>query len=221
MARRIPQTITQQEFDRLLRQPSRRAPTGVRNAAILAVMWDAGLRVSEVCALAPADVKDGTIRVRRGKGGSDRANLGVPTGTWALLERWRGVRPSSRWFFCTLGGNQLSPRYVQAMTSRYSRKAGVFLTGDENERRPVHPHALRHSYATRLVEAGVPIHDVQRALGHRSLGTTQVYLHVNDAKLAARLREALEVSGNGDDAETAALRRIVREELELIVGAKR
>jgi site-specific recombinase XerD len=73
---------------------------------------------------------------------------------------------------------------------------------------------LRHSYATRLIQAGVPIHDVQRALGHESLSTTQRYLHVNDAQLAQRLRTAL------DAEQDSALRRLVRQELEhLMRGA--
>src|SRR5687767_13564509 len=99
-------------------------------------MYDCGLRVSEVCNLAPGDIiRTGsnaqTLRVRRGKGDKDRSNLGVPAATWALLDGWRAVRPSSRYFFSTLDGNRLSERYVHAMVTRYARKAGVFkLTSD-------------------------------------------------------------------------------------------
>lgn len=222
MAKRLPQTITAAEYERLLKMASRRAPTGIRNAAAMAAMWDCGLRVSEVCNLAPQDVvrtgpQAPALRVRRGKGGRDRANLGVPAATWALMERWAAIRPSSRYLFCTLSGNQLQPRYLQAMLGRYSRRAGVYLVGADNRQRPVHPHALRHSYATRLVEAGVPLSDVAAALGHQHLSTTQVYLHVNNAKLASRLRSALEDAGA--DTEAAAVRRIIRDELEAIISA--
>lgn len=220
MGARLPQVITAAEYERLLARPSRRAPTGIRNAAVLAVMWDAGLRVSELCDLAPGDViRSGSnaqsLRVRRGKGGKDRANLGVPAATWALLERWAAVRPSSKFFFSTLGGNRLSPRYLEAMVSRYAARAGVFKLDDRNGQRPINPHMLRHSYATRLIEAGVPIHDVQAALGHASLQTTARYLHVNNARLAARLRAALGPSAadGGDE----GVRRLVREELEALL----
>lgn len=218
MNRRLPQVIDRDDFDRLLAQPSRSAPTGVRNAAILAAMYDAGLRVSEVCDLAPQDViRTGSnahsLRVRRGKGGKDRSNLGLPTGAWACLERWAAIRPSSRYFFSTLAGNRLEERYVRAMVARYSRRAGVSKPTPDGPK-PINPHMLRHSYATRLIDAGVPIHDVQRALGHASLQTTQRYLHVNDAKLAERLRSALDVTAADD-----GLRRIVREELEALVHA--
>jgi integrase/recombinase XerD len=220
VAARLPKVITAAEYERLLAQASRRASTGIRNAAVLAVMWDAGLRVSEVCGLAPGDVaRTGssaqTLRVRRGKGGKDRANLGVPAATWALVERWASVRPTCRYFFCTLAGNQLQARYVQAMVARYARRARVYKLGDDNQPAPINPHMLRHSYATRLIEAGVPIHDVQRALGHASLATTQRYLHVNDARLAERLRAALDADGGDTGAE--AVRRLVREELEALL----
>ena len=219
---RLPQIITTIEYERLLAQPSPKAPTGIRNAAVLAVMWDAGLRVSEVCDLAPGDViRTGsnahTLRVRRGKGGKDRANLGVPAATWALVERWAAVRPTSRYFFCTLAGNRVSPRYIEAMLARYARRAAVYKLDAANRERPINPHMLRHSYATRLIEAGVPIHDVKRALGHRSLSTTERYLHVNNARLAARLRAALDGAGGGTEAE--AVRRLVREELEALLEA--
>ena len=215
MSRRLPQTISDEEFDRLLDQPSRRAPTGVRNAAILAVMWNAGLRVSEVCDLAPQDriAKDQTLRVRRGKGGRDRYNLLVPRATWALLDAWAAIRPSSRYFFSTLDGNRLSERYIRAMLARYSQRAGVYKPTPDGPK-PINPHMLRHSYASRLIAKDVPVNYVQRVLGHSSLRTTEKYLHVADAALTDRLRAALDTDDDGAGEEQAALRRIVREELE-------
>lgn len=111
-------------------------------------MYFAGLRVSEVCNLSPRDLnsKTMTLRVRQGKGGKDRSNLGVPTETWAVFERWAAIRPESRFFFCTLGGKRLSERYLHAMVGRYAAKAGVLKptsTGDV----PINPHVLRHSFA--------------------------------------------------------------------------
>jgi site-specific recombinase XerD len=213
--KRLPQVIDREDFERVLAQPSRRAPTGIRNAAMLAAMWDAGLRVAEVCDLAPEDVvgRSQELRVRRGKGGKDRYNLGVPRSSWALLDAWAQLRPSSRFFFCTLAGNRVEERYVRAMVARYAARAAVLKPTPEGPR-PINPHMLRHSYATRLIQAGVPIHDVQRALGHESLSTTQRYLHVNDAQLAQRLRSALDADPD------SVLRRLVRQELEhLMRGA--
>jgi integrase/recombinase XerC len=179
-------------------------------------MYFAGLRVSEVCKLSPRDLnhKAMTVRVRQGKGGKDRSNLGVPTETWAVFERWAGVRPDSRFFFCTLGGKRLSERYLHAMVGRYAAKAGVLKptsTGDV----PINPHVLRHSFATRLIEAGVPIHDVQRALGHSSLATTQRYLHVNDDKLADKLRQALSAPEAEPDVESLVQRIVTQRLAEL------
>jgi integrase/recombinase XerC len=83
--------------------------------------------------------------------------------------------------------------------------------------KPIHPHVVRHSYATRLLERGVPIHDVRVALGHSSLATTHVYLHVDDSKLANRLRDA--PSQKAEDSEVEQLvRRLLREELAALRG---
>jgi hypothetical protein len=90
------------------------------------------------------------------------------------------------------------------MVGRYARKARV-PKPTKNGDKPINPHVLRHSYATRLIERGVPIHDVQAALGHSSLATTQRYLHVNDEKLADRLRDAL--SEESEDSEVEQLLR--------------
>jgi len=204
--KKLPQTISADEWQRLAAQPSKRAPTGVRNLAVLHAMYFAGLRISEVCDLSPRDrnAKTCSLRVRDGKGGRDRANLAVPAETWAVFERWAEQRPSSRYFFPTLDGNRMSERYVQQMVGRYARRAGVLKPTRDGER-PINPHMLRHSYATLLIEAGVPIHDVAAALGHSSLTTTQRYLHVSDDRLAEKLRDAL-----SDDAEASDVKRMVR-----------
>jgi site-specific recombinase XerD len=173
-------------------------------------MYFAGLRVSEVCSLSPRDLnkREMTLRVRLGKGKRDRSNLGVPTETWAVFERWAAIRPSSRYFFSTLDGNRLSERYLHQMVARYATKAEVFKLAAENRQVPINPHVLRHSYATRLIEAGVPIHDVARALGHASIATTQVYLHVNDTKLAEKLRAALSESDGQSELERIVARML-------------
>lgn len=188
----LPPTISAAEFDRILAKCSRTAPTGVRNAAAFDVMFSCGLRIAEACALAPDDIADSAegpeLTVRNGKGGKGRKNLYVPARTFHLIERWRAVRPSSPCLFCTLDGGQLSPRYLRAALARKSERAGVFLQGDDGPK-PVNPHALRHSYASRLVE-DVPLNIVQQALGHSNVATTSVYLHANDRRMREALRDA-------------------------------
>lgn len=210
---KLPAIITPQDWQNLAAVPSRRSPTGVRNLALLHALYFAGLRVSEATNLSPRDMNAGsmTLRVRNGKGGKDRANLGVPTETWAVFERWARIRPDSRYFFSTLKGSELSRRYVHQMVVRYATRAGVMKATPDGDK-PIHPHVLRHSYATRLIEAGVPVHDVQRALGHASLATTQVYLHVNDEKLADKLRGALSEYGQESEVERL-VRRVIAEQL--------
>ena len=96
------------------------------------------------------------------------------------------------------------------MVGRYGVRAGVLKATKDGDR-PINPHMLRHSYATRLINAGVPVHAVQRALGHSHLATTSVYLHVSDDELADQLREALSQTTEED-----TLRRLTREELQAL-----
>jgi site-specific recombinase XerD len=217
--KRLPQVIEREQWERLAGQPSRRAPTGIRNLAILHAMYCAGLRVSEVCALSPRDLnkREMTLRHRLGKGRRDRNNLGVPVETWAVFERWAAIRPSSRYFFSTLEGKRLSERYLHQMVARYASKAGVFKLTSDNRQAPINPHVLRHSYATRLIERGVPIHDVARALGHASIATTQIYLHVNDTQLAEKLRRALSDS-QGEYELERVVSRMLDEKLKALRG---
>jgi site-specific recombinase XerD len=161
------------EVERLMRQCSRRASTGVRNRALVAVLWRCGLRLGEALALQPKDFDPdaGTLVVQRGKGGKRRV-VGVDAGTAALVTRWLEVRRrrgiGGRTLFCSLRGRPMDQSYVRHLLPRLARKAGV-------ERR-VHAHALRHAFAVDLARSGAPIFVVRDALGHSSVATTQVYL---------------------------------------------
>jgi site-specific recombinase XerD len=182
--------LTTAEIERLIRQCSRRAPTGVRNRALIAVCWRCGLRIGEALALAVKDFDpdSGTLVVQRGKGGKRRV-LGVDSGTVALVSRWlelRGKRriPSRGPLFCTLAGGPLDQSYIRHLLPRLARKAVI-------ERR-VHAHGLRHAFAVDMVRSGAPLYVVRDALGHASIATTQVYLSrvgAHEAVDAMRNRE--------------------------------
>jgi site-specific recombinase XerD len=155
------------EIELLMKQCSRRAPTGVRNRALIAVLWRCGLRVGEARALAVKDLDpdSGTLVVQRGKGGKRRV-VGVDSGTIALIGRWLelrrklGLPAGGGPLFCSLAGKPLDLSYVRHLLPRLARKAGI-------ERR-VHAHGLRHAFAVDLVRSGAPLYVV--------VATTNVYL---------------------------------------------
>ena len=166
--------LTVAEIELLMRQCSRRAPTGVRNRALLAVLWRCGLRIGEALALAPKDLDPdaGTLVVQRGKGGKRRV-VGVDAGTVALVGRWLEVRrrrgiPGGAPLFCTLAGRPVGQPYIRHMLPRLARRAGI-------DKR-THAHGLRHAFAVDMIRSGAPLYTVRDALGHASVGTTQIYL---------------------------------------------
>jgi site-specific recombinase XerD len=177
------------QVENLMRRCSARAPTGVRNRALIAILWRCGLRLGEALALAPKDLdpEAGTLVVQRGKGGKRRV-VGVDAGTAALVGRWLEVRRrrgiGGGPLFCTLRGRPMDQSYVRHLLPRLARRAGV-------ERR-VHAHGLRHAFAVELVRSGAPLYVVRDALGHSSVATTQVYLSrvgAHEAVDAMRARE--------------------------------
>jgi integrase/recombinase XerD len=181
--------LTSAEVERLISACSRRAPTGIRNAALLAVLWRCGLRAGEVVALAAKDVEldEGRLVVQNGKGGRRRV-VGIDAGTRALIEQWLGRRRKlgipGRVLFCTLSGGSLQTSYLRHLMPRLARKAGI-------ERR-CHPHALRHRFAVDLVSEGASLTTVRDLLGHSSAATTSVYLSrigASEAVEFARQRE--------------------------------
>jgi site-specific recombinase XerD len=172
--RRPPEVLSESEVIALIRACSTRAPTGVRNRALIAVLWRSGLRISEALALELRDVdlQAGTLRVRHGKGDRSRT-VGVDEQTAAMLARWidrrRALRPGARApVFCTLQGAQIDSSYVRRLLPRLARKAGIT--------RRVHAHGLRHTYASELAREHTPINVIRDALGHSTLAVTDRYL---------------------------------------------
>ena len=164
------------EVRALLSACSKRAITGVRNKALLALMWRTGIRISEALDLLPHDVdfEQGTVRVRIGKGLKSRTTVVNDTDCLPLLQDWLERRRSldgidgQAPLFCTLQSGHVDTSYIRHLMPRLARRAGITQRA--------HAHALRHTHAADLAIAGVPVPAIQRQLGHASLATTSDYL---------------------------------------------
>jgi integrase/recombinase XerC len=171
----------------LLKACSRRAPTGRRNAALIALLYRCGLRISEALALMPKDVDlaEGSVNVVHGKGDKSRL-VGLEADTVVWLERWLTTRaklhvPRPAPVFCTLKGGPIETAYVRAMLPRLARRAGI-------EKR-VHAHGLRHAFAKGLSRENVPLPLISKALGHSSSAVTARYLdHVDPREVIETMR---------------------------------
>lgn len=166
--------LSAEEVKALLRACSGRAPTGIRNRAMIALGWRGGLRLGEVLALYPKDLdrEAGTVNILRGKGGKQRT-IGLDPAAFALVERWLDKRSElglngRQRLVCTLKGEPVLQSYVRALMGRLGRKAAI-------EKR-VHFHGLRHAHARELASEHTPINVIQQQLGHSNLATTHVYL---------------------------------------------
>jgi site-specific recombinase XerD len=180
------ETLTRAEAEALLRQCSQASATGIRNRALLTLLWRCGLRISEALALKPSDIDPGagTVRVLLGKGRKSRT-AGIDDGALAVLQRWRDRRRSLGFrngpLFCTLAGGPLSDRYVRILIARLANQAGI-------EKR-VTPHTLRHTHASDLVAEGVPVNIISWQLGHANSGITSRYLdHIRPAQVIEAMR---------------------------------
>jgi len=179
-AQKLPRFLTQEEVERLLAAPDTSTPEGVRDRAIIELLYATGLRVSELATLPASNVDvDGGVLYCAGKGSKQRR---IPIGRSAI--KWllsyqaaRRVllagRESQRLFVGYLGTN-VTRGQVWAMLKRHAAKAQI---------RGVTPHVLRHSFATHLLEHGADTRSVQAMLGHSDLATTQIYTHVTGERL--------------------------------------
>jgi integrase/recombinase XerC len=179
--RTLPKFLTGDEIARLLAAPRPAAAGGLRDRAILELMYSSGVRVRELVGLddPDLDLAGGTVRVR-GKGRRERLGI-VGSHARTALRAWLAVRPAApaargpRPLFTNRFGGRLSVRGVARLLEKHLATAG--LTGRAS------PHTLRHSFATHLLDAGADIRSVQELLGHKSLVTTQIYTHVTTRRL--------------------------------------
>jgi integrase/recombinase XerD len=181
---KLPDVLSVEQVRRLLNAPSGDAPAGIRDAAMLEVLYAAGLRVSELVGLKTADVHldAGFVRVL-GKGAKERV---VPIGQYArervlfYLEHARGrllKGRASAFLFIGRGGRPLTRQGFWKILKGYAAAAGLLQR--------VTPHSLRHSFASHLLERGADLRAVQMMLGHADIATTQIYTHVAAERLKA------------------------------------
>jgi integrase/recombinase XerC len=179
-AKRLPHALSPDEAHRLL-DIDADSVLQLRDKAMFELFYSSGLRLSELTGLAPSDVNhaDGTVRVT-GKGSKTRI---VPVGTQALkaLSDWLQSRaliprhePTA--LFVNRTGQRLSPRSVQQRLKTLALKQGIATN--------VHPHVLRHSFASHVLQSSSDLRAVQEMLGHASISTTQVYTHLDFQHLA-------------------------------------
>jgi integrase/recombinase XerD len=178
----LPKYLNRDEIDRLLAAPDQRKPTGLRDRAMLELLYATGLRVTELCRLELSNVErdSGVLRVT-GKGNKQRL---VPFGESAgeAVDHYLNqARPAllkgraSRFLFVTARGGAMTRQGFWKLLGGHGKKAGIF--------RDLTPHVMRHSFATHLVEGGADLRSVQIMLGHADISTTQVYTHVERRRL--------------------------------------
>jgi integrase/recombinase XerD len=182
LGRPLPRTLSAGDVDKLLGAPDLSGTLGLRDRAMLELMYASGLRVSELVKLPThqLNLQRGVVQVI-GKGGRERL---VPIGEEAAhwLERWlRQGRPElvghapAEAVFVSRRGAGMTRQNFWMLIKRYARQAGVSAK--------LSPHTLRHAFATHLLEHGADLRAVQMLLGHRDLSTTQIYTHVTRARL--------------------------------------
>lgn len=176
----LPRFLTIEEVNLLLEQPDVTRDIGVRDRAILEILYATGLRASEVIALRLGDVDlDKGVVICLGKGSKERlVPLGRSAIEWVLKylpirQRWLGQK-TSPWLFISPRGRPLTRQALWKLVARYGRTAGLGR---------VMPHMLRHTFATHLLEHGADLRSVQMMLGHSDLSTTQVYTYITNERL--------------------------------------
>ncbi len=203
VGRRLPHFLSQEEATTLVEKANKDTPNGLRDRAILELLWGAGLRVSEVAGLdvVDLDLANGQVRVT-GKGDKTRICLyGDPART-AIRRYLDDGRPmlatgAQTALFLNRAGGRLTARSVQTMVRNAGMQAGLDAL--------VHPHMLRHTFATHLIEGSADLRIVQHLLGHASADTTQIYTAVAHRRKGTLISDALARARSSEAARSEGL----------------
>jgi len=187
---KLPGFLSVSEVDQVLESYDTSTPIGVRNRAVVELLYGSGLRAAECASLKLADLDTGQMQVRvSGKGDRERI-VPVPSGTMEALKDWlcrrssmvADERPDPGTLFLSVRGRKLDPRDIRRIVANgvnlAARAAGAT------------PHTFRHSFATHLLDNGADLRAVQEMLGHASLSTTQAYTHLTRERLRDAYRQA-------------------------------
>lgn len=181
---KLPQVLSIEEIERLIAAPSSNKPQGIRDVAMLELLYGSGMRVSELIELNLEDIHltMGFVRVF-GKGGKERI---VPLGRSAVQactkyvntarNQLLGTAPKLDAFFINQRGKRLTRQGVWKLLKQHAEKAAI--------QQEITPHVLRHSFATHLIENGADLRAVQELLGHSDISTTQIYTHISKKRLS-------------------------------------
>jgi len=181
---KLPNILSIEEIEALLTAPNKSKPQGIRDLAMLELLYGSGMRISELIALDLADIHltMGFVRVF-GKGGKERI---IPLGKSALSAinsylngargQLQGKYPKTDAFFINQRGKRLTRQGCWKLMKEHALKAGI--------QHELTPHTLRHSFATHLVENGADLRAVQEMLGHADISTTQIYTHISKTRLS-------------------------------------
>ena len=172
--RKLPQVLNESDVDKLIAQPNRGTPLGLRDSAMIELLYATGLRVTELVRLRKETWHEGWLIVR-GKGGKERlvpyGDVAGRTVTEYLLTR----NDASPWMFLSLRGKPMTRQNFWARLKHHAQLAGIS--------KKVSPHTLRHAFATHLLEHGADLRAVQAMLGHADISTTEIYTHVARERL--------------------------------------
>lgn len=180
--KKLPRILSVEEIESLLAQPDLKTPSGIRDRAMLEVLYATGLRVSELVSLTVEDVnlEEGYLRCL-GKGAKERI---IPLGSQALkylalylnhARRFLLARPGDPVLFLNHHGNRLTRQGFWKILKKYAGRMAL--------NRKISPHIIRHSFATHLLENGADLRSVQEMLGHADISTTQIYTHLTRGKI--------------------------------------
>jgi len=183
--KKLPVILEPEEVESLMRIPNKIYFSGKRNLAVLSLMLNMGLRVSEVANLKPQDINltKNKLRIVGGKGGIDR-DLMIPFYTSKLLKEWWKAKPkNTKYFFTTIKdikrtgkakcfntkkGSQFKTRNISYMIKKYSKRAKI--------KKNISPHSLRHTFATNFIKQGGNVMHLKEILGHSDISSTQIYI---------------------------------------------
>jgi integrase/recombinase XerD len=182
VAKTLPEILTLKEIEQLLEQPNLQTPLGMRDRAMLEILYATGMRVSELTHLPTHQVNlEGGYVLLYGKGSKERI---VPLGSEAIkwvtlyLKESRGILAKGKespFLFINRSGKGMSRQGLWKNLKNYTRRAGL--------RKRITPHLLRHSFASHLLEGGADLRSVQMMLGHADISSTQIYTHVTGERL--------------------------------------